>query len=625
MKKQLLEELNRTREIMGLEILIEQENFGDVDKTDMEADMKKAGHKSTSEVGEFKEVDDGEPYALFVAKADTKSKAIFQSGEYTELDSKSLYYKYRSPNPFIEAIKNYTDQRDEWVQGFISTNFEGNQKYLEHSTKMWNEEYYPKLYKQLKKLRKQNKETIAKYQKATEEYHYSNKKGKRKEGWEKNPDYDPDGAKDDRDVTQAKKKVGDVNFSPTDRYTVMEKIGEYVQKEYGGDYGAAMSDKVWKKKGTKWWGSGWIKRGIKEITLQAKNIKTKTWTPEVEEMDNVGTQISYLNNDTDGQLFLNNLWKASQFFNDQLDLMVENIKINQQNVSERFDGVKVKMTVATEICSGGGEEVVNCDVKVPYPYTISSSCSRVPNGVNDKGEKLVGHGGTAPVEERIGFDTLSQNRANTAKQLIAEKLGAIGIEIPEPIIDWKGKNNDGTSGPDYVKGGAVESKEYKAARYVDIKIAIMYVAEVPIPEPPTPQVYKVGDFKVQLIQDMESWDPWWPQLPPFKWPRWKKFRWPQRTRKIKPWMTIKCPKFGRSSGPSNNSMGSDISLKENINLVGKSNSGINIYEFNYKDKKFGSGRYRGVMAQEVPQASLMSDEGYLMVDYSKIDVSFEEV
>ena len=52
-------------------------------------------------------------------------------------------------------------------------------------------------------------------------------------------------------------------------------------------------------------------------------------------------------------------------------------------------------------------------------------------------------------------------------------------------------------------------------------------------------------------------------------------------------MTIKCPNFG-NSGPSNNSMGSDISLKENINLVGKSNSGINIYEFNYKDKKFGS-------------------------------------
>jgi hypothetical protein len=113
--------------------------------------------------------------------------------------------------------------------------------------------------------------------------------------------------------------------------------------------------------------------------------------------------------------------------------------------------------------------------------------------------------------------------------------------------------------------------------------------------------------------------------PPNKWPRWKGFKWPPRTKKIKPWMTIKCPKFGRSSGPCGNTMGSDISLKENINLVGKSNSGINIYEFDYKDKKFGSGRYRGVMAQEVPQASLMSDEGYLMVDYSKINVPFEEI
>ena len=91
--------------------------------------------------------------------------------------------------------------------------------------------------------------------------------------------------------------------------------------------------------------------------------------------------------------------------------------------------------------------------------------------------------------------------------------------------------------------------------------------------------------------------------------------------------TTECPAFLKNafSGPKGNKIGSDISLKENINLVGKSNSGINIYEFDYKDKKFGSGRYRGVMAQEVPQASLMSDEGYLMVDYSKIDVPFEEI
>jgi hypothetical protein len=70
---------------------------------------------------------------------------------------------------------------------------------------------------------------------------------------------------------------------------------------------------------------------------------------------------------------------------------------------------------------------------------------------------------------------------------------------------------------------------------------------------------------------------------------------------------------------------SDMTLKENINLVGKSKSGINIYEFDYINKKYGNGRYRGVMAQEVPSASIVGPEGTLMVDYSKLDVQFEKL
>ena len=69
---------------------------------------------------------------------------------------------------------------------------------------------------------------------------------------------------------------------------------------------------------------------------------------------------------------------------------------------------------------------------------------------------------------------------------------------------------------------------------------------------------------------------------------------------------------------------SDRTLKENIDLVGKSSSGINIYEFEYKDKVHGEGRYQGVMAQEVPEASY-NDNGYLWVDYSKIDVEFKKI
>jgi hypothetical protein len=66
---------------------------------------------------------------------------------------------------------------------------------------------------------------------------------------------------------------------------------------------------------------------------------------------------------------------------------------------------------------------------------------------------------------------------------------------------------------------------------------------------------------------------------------------------------------------------SDIRLKENIQLIGRSLSNINIYSFKYKGEQ---GYYEGVMAQEVPWASIVGDDGYLMVDYSKVDVEFKK-
>jgi hypothetical protein len=67
---------------------------------------------------------------------------------------------------------------------------------------------------------------------------------------------------------------------------------------------------------------------------------------------------------------------------------------------------------------------------------------------------------------------------------------------------------------------------------------------------------------------------------------------------------------------------SDERLKEDIRLIGKSPSGINIYEFKYKHT---SGTWQGVMAQEVPWARIMTDTGYYMVDYSKVDVEFRRI
>ena len=83
--------------------------------------------------------------------------------------------------------------------------------------------------------------------------------------------------------------------------------------------------------------------------------------------------------------------------------------------------------------------------------------------------------------------------------------------------------------------------------------------------------------------------------------------------------------FGSGAGTLAEMFGSDKKLKKNIELVGKSNSGINVYEFDYKDKSYGEGRYRGIIAQEVPNASFKHNDGYLWVDYNKVDVNFERI
>jgi len=70
---------------------------------------------------------------------------------------------------------------------------------------------------------------------------------------------------------------------------------------------------------------------------------------------------------------------------------------------------------------------------------------------------------------------------------------------------------------------------------------------------------------------------------------------------------------------------SDIKLKENVEQVGVSPQGYNIYEFNYKGQDV---RFRGAMAQDVLQKNPMAvgiDQNHLTVDYSKIDVAMEVV
>ncbi len=76
------------------------------------------------------------------------------------------------------------------------------------------------------------------------------------------------------------------------------------------------------------------------------------------------------------------------------------------------------------------------------------------------------------------------------------------------------------------------------------------------------------------------------------------------------------------SGLSSGGGMSDKRLKHNYYVVGKSPSGINIYEFSYIGHNT---RWQGVMADEVGDAAFMTNTGFMAVDYNKIDVQFKQV
>ena len=75
---------------------------------------------------------------------------------------------------------------------------------------------------------------------------------------------------------------------------------------------------------------------------------------------------------------------------------------------------------------------------------------------------------------------------------------------------------------------------------------------------------------------------------------------------------------------------SDRELKKNIKKIGESDSGLNIYSFEWKDKKMGEGVYQGVISDDLPKktkdkAVSTGEDGYERVDYSVLDVEFKRI
>lgn len=82
----------------------------------------------------------------------------------------------------------------------------------------------------------------------------------------------------------------------------------------------------------------------------------------------------------------------------------------------------------------------------------------------------------------------------------------------------------------------------------------------------------------------------------------------------------------QNEGNDKNKGKSDVRLKQNIQLIGVSKLGINIYTFEYIEQVGLEGTYQGVMAQELIgtefESALIFDGEYYAVDYSKLDVEF---
>jgi len=84
--------------------------------------------------------------------------------------------------------------------------------------------------------------------------------------------------------------------------------------------------------------------------------------------------------------------------------------------------------------------------------------------------------------------------------------------------------------------------------------------------------------------------------------------------------------YGSAMQGLGSAIGSDRRLKKNINLIGKSPKGLNIYSFEYINKDYGSGVYQGVMSDEIPREAVSVDfDGYDMVDYNMLDVDFKQI
>jgi hypothetical protein len=177
----------------------------------------------------------------------------------------------------------------------------------------------------------------------------------------------------------------------------MKQIDDFVKSEYGGNYGKA-------------------ERKIESIVIKkgkfTENEKDGEEQPEINAL-----YTDYRVSGVDGIPFVNNEWGVSE----NIKSHIQQTKAAISQILKQNPGVKAK--ISTKAVINGQEKEV--------PYTISTSASRYRNT------------GQA---ENMSFIQLSQKRAEEIHKYIISELGGL-VKFPNPVLDIKGENGDGSSGP----------------------------------------------------------------------------------------------------------------------------------------------------------------------------------
>lgn len=321
MKKRILTEINRNREIMGLGVLLEQDANPD----------------------DYKKYAGGKPYELFLLKATPTSKLYMESdgGETTG----AKIFKYRKRNPSlvrVEAIKLKIDGLDKDENKY--------DKRVEIFTNLINKE------------KKKYAESLSKKY-FDEKYRYTNdkdnfKKAKRSDNpYEVNPEW----------VEGSKKVKVDIPLTPNERFEAMEDINDYIEKYYKGDYEAASKTKKLSKRTSY---SRYY--GVEKIILSPKDIKIVEEKPPVAEFMPGLAYTSSLTENGTNDVFVNNSWEVGkQIIAFAEGVVKQALAMKQQYEKKGYPNVKIEMTTKGKDEGGGDIEV---------PFTISTSASRIPNG-----------------------------------------------------------------------------------------------------------------------------------------------------------------------------------------------------------------------------------------------------